>query len=39
LTSKTVSTRTGGEKPRPPSSERTTRIWFSAGVLKFSKET
>jgi len=37
LTSNTTETKNGPWNVWPPSLERTTRYWFSSGVLKFSK--
>src|SRR3954462_12183780 len=39
LTSKTTETKNGPSNVSPPSRERTTRYWFSSGVLKFSNAT
>src|SRR3989441_4293701 len=39
LTSKTGVTKNGPSNVAPPSRDRTTRYWFSSGVLKFSNAT
>ena len=39
MTSNTVETKNGPWNVWPPSTERTTRYWFSSGVLKFSNAT
>ena len=39
MTSNTVETKNGPSKVWPPSRDRTTRYWFSSGVLKFSNAT